>query len=221
MFNILKNNLKHFFITFTTLFLMLAFFEIYHGAEAQDRIAFKLDKEVPDIFFEHGTVVVNYVRGSKQKGFYNDKATYPLDSESGYKTFRDFLIENGVIDESLSWPFDKNHIVFVGKLVDRKNSVTQALRFIYKVEQGANNHGENVHFIIDNHEIKNLPTNYYETSRKSLYIASTIKKTQSNLYGENSFLGQWLTNKNSVKRLMADYFFMVPFIPKLVNLIIH
>ncbi len=153
MFNILKTNLKHFFITFTTLFLMLALFDIYHSAEShlrEDRITFKLDK-----------------------------ATYPLDTEGGFKTFRYFLIANGVIDESLSWQFGKGHLVFVSDLDGRINSVTQALRFIYKMEQDAKNHGE------------------------------------------NSFLGRWLTSKNSVKRLMADYFFMVPFIPKLVNLIMH
>ena len=251
MFKILKTNLKHFFITFTILFLMVVLFGIYHGAEAhlgEDKLAYKLDKEGPHVFFEKDTVVVHYVRGNKPEGYYNDKTIYPLDSdipvkahftleeqdiefrvspsieippssyednhpilaisdiEGGYKTFRDFLIANGVIDESLSWTFGKGHLVLVGDLVDRGNSVTQVLWFIYKMEQEAREHGGNVHFIIGNHEIKNLQGNYYSASEKYLYIASIVGKTQSDLYDENSFLGRWLESKNSIERINGRIF---------------
>lgn len=251
MFKILKTNLKHFLITFSILFLLIAAFGIYHGAEAhfnEDRLAYKLDKEGPHIFFEDNHIVVNYVRGEKPEGFYNDQTIYPLESnipakayftleqqdidfevstsietppsvyddnnlilavsdiESGYKTFRDFLITHGVIDEALNWTFGKGHLVLVGDLVDRGNSVTQVLWFIYKMEQDAKQHGGNVHFIIGNHEIKNMQNNFYSASEKYLYVAAIIGKTQSDLYNDESFLGRWMASKNSVERINGRLF---------------
>jgi calcineurin-like phosphoesterase family protein len=251
MFKILKTNLKHFLITFSILFLLIVAFGIYHGAEAhfnEDRLAYKLDKEGPHIFFEDNQIVVNYVRGSKPEGFYNDQTIYPLDNnipakahfaleqqnidfevsasietpssvytdnnpilaisdiESAYKTFRDFLIANGVIDEALNWTFGKGHLVLVGDLVDRGNSVTQVLWFIYKMEQDAKKHGGNVHFIIGNHEIKNMQSNFYSASEKYLYVAAIIGKTQSELYSDKSFLGRWMASKNTVERINGNLF---------------
>jgi hypothetical protein len=251
MFKILRTNLKHFFITFTILFILVVAFGIYHGAEAhldEDRLAYKLDKEGPHIFIEGDEVVVNYVRGGKPEGFYNDKKVYPSDSdisakayftlegqeidfkvslnintppsiyednhpilaisdvEGGYKTFRDFLIVHGVINDALSWTFGKGHLVLVGDFVDRGNSVTQVLWFIYKIEQEAKKHGGNVHFIIGNHEIKNMQENFYSASEKYLYIASIIDKKQSDLYGEDSFLGRWMESKNSIESINGRLF---------------
>lgn len=251
MFKILKTNLKHFFITLSILFVLVASFGIYHGAEAhfnENRLAYKLDKEGPHIFFEDNQLVVNYIRGEKPAGFYNDQTIYPLDHdvsakahftleeqdidfevstsiktpasiyadnhpilaisdiESGYKTFRDFLIVNGVIDKGLNWTFGKGHLVLVGDLVDRGNSVTQVLWFIYKMEQDAKKHGGNVHFIIGNHEIKNMQNNFYSASEKYLYVAAIIDKTQSELYGDDSFLGRWMASKNTLERINGRLF---------------
>jgi len=251
MFKILKSNLKHFLVTFSILLLLVVTFGIYHGAEAhfnEDRLAYKLDKEGPHVFFEDNTMVVNYVRGRKLEGFYNDQTIYPINSnisakayftlegqdidfeispnietpastyddnnpilaisdiESGYKTFRDFLIANGVIDEALNWIFGTGHLVLVGDFVDRGNSVTQVLWFIYKMEQEAKQHGGNVHFIIGNHEIKNMQNNFYSASEKYLYVASIIGKTHSDLYSADAFLGRWMESKNSVERINGSLF---------------
>ena len=251
MLKILRTNLKHFFITFTILFILVVAFGIYHGAEAvydEDRLAYKLDKEGPHIFIEGDEVVVNYVRGGKAEGFYNDKKVYPSDSdisakayfmlegqeidfkvspninippsiyednhpilaisdvEGGYKSFRDFLIAHGVINDALNWTFGKGHLVLVGDFVDRGNSVTQVLWFIYKLEQEAKKYGANVHFIIGNHEIKNMQENFNSASEKYLYIASIIDKKQSDLYGEDSFLGRWMASKNSIESINGRLF---------------
>lgn len=251
MFKTLRTNLKHFFVTFSFVFVLVVTFGIYHGADAhfnQNELAYKLDKEGPHIFFEGNELVVNYVRGGKLEGFYNDQANYPLDShitakayftledqnidleinpkivtpsstfddnspilaisdiESAYKTFRDFLINNGVIDAELNWTFGQGHLVLVGDFVDRGNSVTQVLWFIYKMEQDAKKYGGNVHFIIGNHEIKNMQNNFYSASEKYLYVASIIEKTQSDLYDEDSFLGRWMASKNSIERINGHLF---------------
>ena len=41
------------------------------------------------------------------------------DIESGFKTFRNFLIQQKVIDTNLNWIFEKGHLVLVGDFVDR------------------------------------------------------------------------------------------------------
>jgi hypothetical protein len=251
MLKIIRTNLKHFFITFSILFVLVVAFGIYHGASAtldEDRLAYKLDKEGPHIFIEGDEMLINYVRGSKADGFYNEKKVYPLDSEvpvkayfmleeqdidfkvslnirtppsiyddnrpilaisdieGGYKAFRDFLIAHDVINDALSWTFGKGHLVLVGDFVDRGNSVTQVLWFIYKMEQEAKKHGGNVHFIIGNHEIKNMQENFYNASEKYLYIASIIDKKQSDLYGEDSLLGRWIASKNTIERINGRLF---------------
>ena len=55
------------------------------------------------------------------------------DIESGYKAFRDFLINSKVIDKNLNWTFGSGHLVLVGDFVDRGFSTTQVLWFIYKL----------------------------------------------------------------------------------------
>ncbi len=75
----------------------------------------------------------------------NEKVEYKIpnkiiaisDIESNYKTFRDFLIANKVIDEKLNWIFEKGHLVLNGDFVDRSYFTTQVLWFIYKLEQDA------------------------------------------------------------------------------------
>ena len=63
----------------------------------------------------------------------NNKILAISDIESGYKTFRDFLINSKVIDKNLNWTFGNGHLVLVGDFVDRGFSTTQVLWFIYKV----------------------------------------------------------------------------------------
>ncbi|MEL6811145.1 MAG: metallophosphoesterase [Bacteroidota bacterium] len=128
------------------------------------------------------------------------------DIESGYKTFRDFLIENKVIDEELKWTFGKGHLVLVGDFVDRGFSTTQVLWFIYKLEQESKIHGGMVHFIIGNHELKNMHGNFDSASPKYNIVASILGKTQLDLYGKDSFLGRWLSTKNTVELINGHLF---------------
>jgi len=139
---------------------------------------------------------------------YNDgnKIFAISDIESGYKTFRDFLIKNKVLDNDLNWIFGKGHLVLVGDFVDRGFSTTQVLWFIYKLEQEAQKHGGKVHFIIGNHELKNMHGDYEAASLKYTYVASIIGKTQANLYDSNSLLGKWLSSKNVIESINGHLF---------------
>ncbi|WP_400080824.1 metallophosphoesterase [Winogradskyella sp. R77965] len=142
------------------------------------------------------------------KSVYNDNEEVLAisDIESGFKTFRDFLINNSVINKKLNWTFGKGHLVLVGDFVDRGFSTTQVLWFIYKLEQEAKKYGGNVHFIIGNHELKNMYGDYEASSLKYTFVSSILGKTQSNLYDSNSFLGKWLSSKNTIESINGNLF---------------
>lgn len=128
------------------------------------------------------------------------------DLEGNYKTFRDFLIKNKVIDENLKWSFGKGHLVLVGDFVDRGEFVTQLLWFIYKLEQDAEQKGGQVHFIVGNHELKNMHGNYKSASSKYQKIASILGKEQLELYDSNSVIGKWLISKNAIELINGNLF---------------
>jgi len=139
---------------------------------------------------------------------YNDghKVLAISDIESGYKTFRDFLINSQVIDRHLNWTFGKGHLVLVGDFVDRGFSTTQVLWFIYKLEQEAKKQDGKVHFIIGNHELKNMYGDYQAASLKYTFVSSILGKKQSNLYDSNSVLGNWLASKNVIESINGVLF---------------
>lgn len=136
----------------------------------------------------------------------NNKILAISDIESGFKTFRDFLIKNKVVDKNLNWSFGKNHLVLLGDFVDRGFSTTQVLWFIFKLEQEAKSQGGKVHFILGNHELKNMYGDHQAASLKYTFVASMISKTQSELYNKNSVLGRWLSSKNVIESINGNIF---------------
>lgn len=139
---------------------------------------------------------------------YNDN--HPIlaisDIESGFKTFRDFLIVNKVIDRGLNWTFGRGHLVLLGDFVDRGESATQVLWLIYKLEQEAKQKGGIVHFILGNHELKNMQGNFESTSPKYFHVSAILQKQPQELYSLDSFLGRWLNSKNSIEQINGVLF---------------
>ena len=128
------------------------------------------------------------------------------DLEGNYKAFRDFLIANQVVTKELSWNFGAGHLVLVGDMVDRGFATTQLLWLIYKLEQEAPAAGGKVHYIIGNHEIKNLQANVRSAADKYIPIAGFFGKASSDLLGKTSFLGQWLARKNTIEKINGHLF---------------
>lgn len=129
------------------------------------------------------------------------------DIESAYKTLRDFLQAHRVIDKNLNWTFGKGHLVLLGDMTDRGPSTTQVLWLIYQLEQTARAQGGTVHYILGNHEIKNLQGNFQAADKKYQFVATVLGKQQHHLYGDNSLLGRWLASKNSAE-LINGYLFV-------------
>lgn len=139
---------------------------------------------------------------------YNDEGNILAisDIESGYKTFRDFLINNKVIDANLNWTFGNGHLVLVGDFVDRGNSTTQVLWFIYKLEQDAKKQGGFLHFILGNHELKNMQGRYKSASQKYLGVSTILGKLPHELYNSKSFIGKWMASKNTIEIINGTLF---------------
>ncbi len=150
---------------------------------------------------------------------YNDeeKIIAISDIESGYKTFRDFLINNKVLNKDLEWIFGKGHLVLNGDFVDRGFSTTQVLWLIYKMEKEAKQFGGNVHFILGNHEIKNLQGNYTKAASKYFYVATVLNKQQYELYDQQSLMGKWMASKNTVELINGHLFVHGGIHPDLAN----
>jgi len=139
------------------------------------------------------------------------------DIESGFGAFRQFLVTHGVADLQLNWTFGQGHLVLVGDFVDRGASTTQVLWAIYKLEQAARAAGGHVHFIIGNHEIKNLQGNFQSAHEKYFYIAGMLGKQQYQLFDDNALLGRWLASKNVLEVINGVAFVHGGLHPELAN----
>lgn len=142
------------------------------------------------------------------KSTYNDnnKILAISDIESNFKTFRNFLVNNQVIDENLNWTYGKGHLVLVGDFIDRGYFTTQVLWFTYKLEQEAEKQGGNVHYIIGNHELKMMHGNYRVTDPKYRDIASILGKKEMESYNTNSLIGKWLASKSAIELINGNLF---------------
>ncbi len=140
------------------------------------------------------------------------------DIEGNYNTFRNFLINNKVINKNLNWIFGKGHLVLLGDFIDRGYFSTQILWFIYKLEQEAEKKGGKVHFILGNHEIMNMQgDNRYSVSKYNI-ISAILEKQQLELYNSNSFLGRWMASKNTIELINGNLFVHGGIDPKLLKL---
>lgn len=140
------------------------------------------------------------------------------DIESSFATLRSFLIRHQVIDQQLNWIFGRGHLVLLGDFVDRDVSTTQVLWFIYQLEQRALAAGGRLHYILGNHEIKNLQGDFQSAAKKYLFVATVLGRSQAALFGEDALLGRWLASKNTVELINGHLFVHGGLHPKLATL---
>ena len=138
------------------------------------------------------------------------------DIEGNYVPFREFLINNGVIDSDNKWIFGKGHLVIPGDVFDRGLNVTECLWFIYYLEQEATKSGGHVHFILGNHEIMNMNGNIKYVRKKYIDNAAMLGEDYKNFYKPSTELGRWLESKNITEKI-GDYLFLHGGISKEIN----
>lgn len=128
------------------------------------------------------------------------------DIEGNYRAFRNFLIVHGVVDQDLNWTFGKGHLVLVGDFVDRGAYVTQLLWLMYRLDGQAKDSGGHLHFIIGNHELKNMHGDFGSAAHKYFRVASFLDRQQYELCGPNSLIGRWMQSKNAIEVINGHLF---------------
>ena len=123
------------------------------------------------------------------------------DIEGNFGALRKLLQANNVIDEDFNWTFGKNHLVFIGDLVDRGTMVTEVLWLIYSLEEKAKAAGGYVHFILGNHEIMNMSGDLRYVQERYIQHAALMNKSYMQLFGPNAEIGRWLATKNVAERI--------------------
>lgn len=97
-----------------------------------------------------------------------------------------------IVDAQRHWQFGTNQLVIVGDVMDRGNQVTQALWFLYDLQQQAKRAGGAVHVLPGNHETMVVRGDLRYVHPDYQQVAEKLHTSLPALYGEHSVLGAWL-----------------------------
>jgi len=131
----------------------------------------------------------------------SDKIIVISDIEGKFRTFRQFLIKNKVMDKNYNWIFGKGQLVLLGDFVDKDFFETQVLWLIHRLEKQSQSNGGKVHYLLGNHEINNLWGFTKDSSKKYLLVADMLKKQRYEFFGKKSYMGRWLRSKNVIIKI--------------------
>lgn len=127
------------------------------------------------------------------------------DIEGEFLIFYTALLREGVINADFKWTYGNGHLIVLGDVFSRGNSVNEILWLIYKLESEAIAAGGRVHFIMGNHEMFHIMRNDFRyTTQKYFNTAASLNKQMHELYDNNTELGRWLRTKNIITKL-GDY----------------
>lgn len=124
-----------------------------------------------------------------------DSISVISDIHGAYNTYINLLKASGIIDENLNWKYGKGHLVVLGDIFDRGDKVTEVLWHLFGLEKQASEAGGMVHVMLGNHELLVLSKDLRYMNEKYVKVEGITKETYSDLYSENSVLGNWLRSK--------------------------
>lgn len=75
-----------------------------------------------------------------------------------------------------------------------------------------------MHYILGNHEIKNLQGNYQSAAKKYLNVAAILGKQQYELFNDQAYLGRWLASKNTAELINGHLFVHGGIHPKVADM---
>lgn len=125
----------------------------------------------------------------------NSKILIISDIEGNFDKLYNILLSNRVIDKNYKWTFENNYLVLNGDFIDRGLNSIQVLWLIYELERQS----KNVIFLLGNHEEMNCRGNSKYNSRKQDALNIILRSNSSYYFHENSEIGKWLRQKNSVQ----------------------
>lgn len=128
------------------------------------------------------------------------------DIHGQYNVFRNLLRRHNIVDQFVNWTFGQGHLVIVGDVMDRGDTVMECLWLIYKLEKQAEEAGGKVHFLLGNHELMVMNGNVDYIHRKYRYTAALLQKPYQHLFAKDTALGKWLSSKNVILQLNDKLF---------------
>lgn len=121
-----------------------------------------------------------------------EKIAVVSDIHGQFDVIRKVLVSHGIIDEDLHWIFGEGHFVVVGDVFDRGDQVNEALWLIHNLQQEAEAAGGRVHFLLGNHETMVMDRDVRYVHKRYMITSGLLETPYYDLYGPNSYLGQWL-----------------------------
>ncbi len=123
------------------------------------------------------------------------------DVHGEYHKLISLLKKSGIINAKLEWQYGQGHLVFMGDIFDKGQSVTECLWFIKGLSPQAEKAGGKIHKIIGNHEIMNLTKVFHYNTKKYELLRQEYPKDFNELYGINTELGSWIRTWSSVLKI--------------------
>ncbi len=128
------------------------------------------------------------------------------DVHGEYEAFRNYLVNNGVIDEQHNWTWGSGHLVLLGDIFDRGDYVTETLWLIHQLDHQSRMHGGRVHLLLGNHEIMVMINDVRYVSRKYRLFSNYFSRSYASFFDLNTELGRWLRKRNTVIKINDHVF---------------
>lgn len=139
------------------------------------------------------------------------------DIHGQFRLFYKLLQNNNIIDIDGNWNFNTGHLVVTGDVFDRGVEVTEALWFLYKLENQAAKAGGKLHYLLGNHEVMVLNDDLRYVNDKYLIAAQALKIPYAQLFARGSVLGDWLRSRSVLIKVNGMLFAHGGFHPYLVE----
>jgi diadenosine tetraphosphatase ApaH/serine/threonine PP2A family protein phosphatase len=120
------------------------------------------------------------------------KVAVVSDIHGQFDVIRKVLVGHGIINKDLHWAYGKGHFVIVGDVFDRGGQVTETLWLIHNLQIEAKAAGGKVHFLLGNHETMVMDRDVRYVNKRYMITSSLLQIPYYDLFGLDSYLGQWL-----------------------------
>lgn len=124
------------------------------------------------------------------------------DMEGEFDRFVALLQAQGVIDAQLHWRYGNGHVALAGDFVDRGQDVLPLLWLVYRLEGEALRAGGRVHYVLGNHELRNLYGSFKDVPRRVFASRDAFFDGDNRrVFAADTVLGQWLRAHNVIERI--------------------
>ena len=123
------------------------------------------------------------------------------DVHGQYDVLITLLRKQNIIDTNNNWAFGDGHMVITGDMFDRGDKVNEVLWFIYQLDKQAKAAGGMLHLLMGNHEQMVLGGDLRYVHKRYDLASKLMAKTNDELYGEDTEIGQWLRSKHTIVKI--------------------